>query len=448
MRHAQAPTPAPSPSLDISRRKLLRGIGAGAALLSPFVRHRMADAAPAGNFMYHGGHNGFVRSAFGGMGSGAGFTLLPSLAPLEPYKNEVTTIRGLCHKAASTVVSHEDCCRQLSGTYGTGNKSRCESVTLDHELGQFLSSRPLTLSSTPVRGPDGYTGVSWVAPGRVDPFFTDPRKTFAVVFGGAMPTGMTSGGDGGARAVELMMNRRKSVLDFVREDVGMFKRRLTGTDAANLDLYLEAIRDVERSMAQNAPLLQQATASCDAKELGARAQAAPSGSSSKEAHKAVYDTQLAIAAAALGCGVRRVVTFTPHTNYNPVGSVDYHNVSHGQAPKSHWAEIDKWHAERFATLVGRLKAYGVLSRTILVWGNEIAEDHHQHDCAFVVAGGSALGIKTQQAIRYPVVRGQRSEPNRSWNDLWVSVQKALGKKSDVFGDAKFCTGGLKELFPG
>lgn len=442
-----AVTSRPQVRDGISRRKLLRGLGAGTALLAPFARHRLADAAPAGSFMYHGGHNGFVRSQFGATGSGPEMTFLPSLQPLAPFKSEVAVVRGLCHKAASNVKSHEDCCRQLSGTYGTGDKSRCESVTFDHEMGHFLSTRPLTLSSTPVRGPDGYTGVSWVAPGKVDPFFTDPRKTFAAVFGGALPAPMT--GDGGARAIELLTKRRKSVLDFVREDVGIFKRRLSGPDAANLDLYLEGLRDVERSMASNAALVQEAVGACDPKALGGRAQAAPSGSVSKEAHKAVYEMQLEIAAAALGCGIRRIVTFTPHTNYNPVGSTDYHSVSHGQAPQSHWAEIDRWHAERFAFLVGKLKAAGVLDRTMVVWGNEIAEDHHQRDCVFVVAGGSALGIKTQQSIRYAVPgRDQRDPSNRSFNDLWVSIQKALGKKSDVFGDARFCTGGLKELFAG
>lgn len=450
MSKGQNPVSSPPALRDgISRRKLLRGLGAATALVGPFARLRLADAAPAGNFMYHGGHNGFVRAQFGATGSGAEMSLLSSLEPLTPYKREVTVIRGLCHKAASNANSHEDCCRQLSGTYGTGSKSRCESVTFDHELGQFLSSRPLTLSSTPVRGPDGYTGVSWVAPGKVDPFFTDPRKTLAAVFGGAMPAGMLAT-DGGAQAVETMLKRKQSVLDFVREDVGVFKRRLAATDAANLDLYLAALRDVEKGLASNAEAINAAVGACDAKALGARSQAAPTGSVNKEAHKAVYEAQLDIAAAALSCGLRRVVTFTPHTNYNPVGSLDYHLVSHGQAPRAHWAEIDRWHAERFAFLVGRLHATGVLNRTVVVWGNEIAEDHHQRDCVFVVAGGSALGLKTQQSIRYALAPGndQRAAANRSFNDLWVSVQKALGKSSDVFGDARFCTGGLKELFPG
>lgn len=440
--------------LRFSRRRLL-GNAALMTVAAPFVRslNALAAEAPPPRLVTLFSGNGHRRGFWATRRSDTDFDLLRILQPLEKWKGDMVLFKGLNAYAMRR-------CRYATTKHGLGSGIAFTGVGVqsngwpnDASVDQLVAGR--LKGQTPLASlqlgagchdTNVYGRVSYAPGGKPLSPEQIPANAYATLFKPVLERGASGGGS--AADAERLLARRKSVLDFVREDVGMFKRRLTGTDAANLDLYLEAIRDVERSMAQNAPLLQQATASCDAKELGARAQAAPSGSSSKEAHKAVYDTQLAIAAAALGCGVRRVVTFTPHTNYNPVGSVDYHNVSHGQAPKSHWAEIDKWHAERFATLVGRLKAYGVLSRTILVWGNEIAEDHHQHDCAFVVAGGSALGIKTQQAIRYPVVRGQRSEPNRSWNDLWVSVQKALGKKSDVFGDAKFCTGGLKELFPG
>ena len=79
----------------ISRRRLLRGLGAGTILFSPFVRNRLADAAPRGNFLFIATPNGFVRSKFGGEGSGSNWSFKPSLAPLDPFKQDVALIRAL-----------------------------------------------------------------------------------------------------------------------------------------------------------------------------------------------------------------------------------------------------------------------------------------------------------------------------------------------------------------
>jgi len=81
----RAPAPKPSRGAQITRRSLLAGLGAGTALLSPFVRFRsnMAHAATAGNLCIFFTPNGHKREYFGAMGSGASMVLGPSLAPLE-----------------------------------------------------------------------------------------------------------------------------------------------------------------------------------------------------------------------------------------------------------------------------------------------------------------------------------------------------------------------------
>jgi hypothetical protein len=439
----------------INRRKLLRGIGLGSAFLAPFARHRLVHAAPAGNFMIMGTHNGFVRSSFGGSGEGTSMQLLPSLVPLTPHKQDLIVVRGLNHKSASSMQSHEDYCRVMSCTFSGGDKNSPAAATFDHMLGAHLGSRPLTLAGQPVRGPDNYTGLSWVAPRKPDPFFNDPRKAFEAVFGGMVPKPPThSPGEPGVDPIAQQWKRRKSVLDFVHADITDFKGRLSRTDGANLDLYTDALRDLETSLMQKTSMLEAVVPSaptmavCETDAARTRVQTAPASAVSPEAYRLIHEAQMDVAATAMACGLRRIASLSFHTNFNPIGGKDYHAVSHGEAPKSVWEGIDKWNAERFAYLIGKFRSVGMLDHTIILWGNEIAEDHNQHDCVFLLAGGKALGMRVGRAVRYPVVSGQRSSSNRSFADLYVSIQKALGLKSEVFGDPQHCTGGLKEIYAG
>src|SRR5882757_406192 len=90
-----------------SRRSLLRGLGAGAALLGPFLRHSSSQAAaatPSGNlliFFTPNGHkrsltaNGTTTTCFDATANGTSMTLGTSLTPLQPYLSDVSVIKGL-----------------------------------------------------------------------------------------------------------------------------------------------------------------------------------------------------------------------------------------------------------------------------------------------------------------------------------------------------------------
>jgi hypothetical protein len=73
----------------------------------------------------------------------------------------------------------------------------------------------------------------------------------------------------------------------------------------------------------------------------------------------------------------------------------------------------------------------------------------------VVAGGQALGMKMGQYVMYPIsgqeIDGAGSIPiaqdprNKGLNDLWITVQQAMGVAQPTFGDPKYCTGPLTDL---
>jgi len=93
---------APFGSAPLSRRHLLRGLGAGTVLLAPFLKYRSAWAQPAqsGNLLIFYTPNGHLRAQFGAAGAdaGAGLNFLPSLAPLQPFVNDVTTKQRELHR--------------------------------------------------------------------------------------------------------------------------------------------------------------------------------------------------------------------------------------------------------------------------------------------------------------------------------------------------------------
>jgi hypothetical protein len=164
---------------------------------------------------------------------------------------------------------------------------------------------------------------------------------------------------------------------------------------------------------------------------------------------------------AFACGSRRVAVMQWQgasegydTSANQ-GSPSHHSVSHGSAPAAHWADIDLWYSQRFAYLLNSLKTLNVLDKTIIVWVSEITESHNQINMVTVVAGGQALGMKMGQYVQYPIngkeidgtaaVPIQQDPKNRGLNDLWATVQQAMGVNLPTFGDAKLNTGLLTEL---
>ncbi len=115
-----------SSSFRLSRRNLLRGLGAGTALLYPFasLRSSMAQTmAAGGNLLIFYTPNGHKRSlninnvdtlCFDAAPATTGMTLGKSLTPLQPYMSDIAVVKGLCLKTPTFIASHQDICRILT----------------------------------------------------------------------------------------------------------------------------------------------------------------------------------------------------------------------------------------------------------------------------------------------------------------------------------------------
>lgn len=447
-----------------SRRTLLRGLGAGAVLLSPFVRHRMshAQAAPAGNVLIFFTPNGHIKDEFDASGSGATFTLKKSLAPLESWKQDLAVIRGLTLKTITEINSHDDIVRHLTCVEGP-DKAKGYGPSLDHVIGNHLGQRPLFVNPEPNRSSGHWrNALSWRAAGEQEPFLTDPAAVFSSLFASGTP------GMGGAmpdQAAERAKARNKSILDFVSADIQTFRGRINSEDKAHLDLYLDSLRDVEKRVTGTGGPVGGGGGVCMPDAVKARIASLPqtpgqnddqSPAGMAENLRQNGEMMVDLIASAFACGTQRVASILwqgASEGLDPVnnkGSPNHHSVSHSTDIDS-WKKIDTWYAERFAYTLDSLKKVNMLDKTIVVWITEIAQGHECGDFVHIVAGGQALGIKTNQHVLYPFKGNPgdkavlKDPANKSLANLWVTVQNAMGVPGETFGDPLWSDGPLMEL---
>jgi hypothetical protein len=465
-----------------SRRSLLAGLGAGAAVLGPFLRHRSALAAGAGSpnlliFFTPNGHKRMVtvnnvnQPAFDATGGATSLTLGTAMKPLETYKSDIAVIKGLNLKTPTFIASHQDNCRLLTCVAAPKEGNDNSQFTgygpsIDFAVGKAIGETPLVVGVDPFRDkPHWRNYLNWSASQVNAPFTKDFNAVYTQLFGGL--TGQTSMPDQMA-AIARARARNKSLLDLVKGDINTFSTRINANDKAHLTAYLDSLQAVEQRVTAmpavpgtcSTTMLQpRVTTMAGMKATIQNDDKSPNGVA-KEL-QARGELWMDMIATAFACGTKRVATIQwggASEGYDPAadtGSPNHHSVSHGSMPAAHWADIDSWYSERFAYMLNALKTLNILDKTVIAWVSEITEGHHQTNMVTVMAGGQALGMKMGQYILYPI-KGQEREgsgaipiqqdpANKGLNDLWVSVQQAMGVQSATFGDAKYCTGGLSEL---
>lgn len=230
----------PRPTWQLSRRTMLRGLGAAMAL--PWLEAMSASAAPSKPplrvmFLYH--PLGAETTAWKGVtGTGRAMQLTPTLQPLEPVKEQLLILDGLNGRPHPASGHNRSACLWLSSAPpGKADTWGAETdLTLDQILADKLShgarQKSLELSCTTVGNLMHAMNLSWRAPGVPVGAETNPRDVFARMFGDAQDDA-----------------RRRSILDVVAEDARQLKRKLGSGDQRRLDEYLESVRSLERQIA-------------------------------------------------------------------------------------------------------------------------------------------------------------------------------------------------------
>jgi Protein of unknown function (DUF1552) len=447
-------------SRKISRRTVLRGMGAAVAL--PWLEAMSPAVARAGSasgkpplrmvFMYH--PLGAESTAWKGVtGQGKAMRLTPTLKALEPVKEDLLILDGLNGRPHPSSGHNRSACLWLSSaapgktdTWGVETD-----VTLDQVLAPRLSdgARQKSLELSCGTGGNLMHAMfhSWRSPGVPLGTETDPRDVFARMFGDARRDFY-----------------RQSVLDVVSDDARALKARLGQGDQRRLDEYLESVRTLERDIA--------------AFEKSAGRSPAPKMARPEQPPPTLADhvklmTDLLIVA--LQTDFTRVITFAPgdesesgpgttywrrlvdfgidraalagkvETKYLDYG---HHKASHDPKPTLPMIQaMDRWYVDRFLYLLQKLRSIPegdgrLLDHLIVVYGCTNSSGtgngwpgHSLKDVGCIVAGkGNGLLPKPGRQIRYAA--------GTPLCNLWLTLAQMLGSDRKTFGRS---TGTLASL---
>jgi len=382
----------------VSRRTLLKGLtvaGSNIAvglppLVSMFNSHGTAYATEKpieSRFLIWFNGNGIPERYWIPSEEGRAYRMTPCLAPLAPFRNDIHVISGLDNTAASAPGPGNGHHKSMSGLMsctpfsGRGASGASIDQAIAAKIGSESRFRSLQIGvSQESFGESIQRNMSWAGYERALPPEMIPHKLFDRLFG--------------ARE-EGWVNRRRSILDTIRQDATALQKNLPKEDQARVDEHLSGIRDLERSIAGLPPEYRRV----DPPEFDGDMKDWPriAKLQSDLLVKALVTRQTRVASYMLTkCqGLARF----PWLGFTAARHHDYTHAD-GKAPGADGVEgqrilrdICKWHVEEFAYLLAKLKSTpegsgNVLDNCCLVYTHEHAEAnrHKNSGMAMIVAG--------------------------------------------------------------
>lgn len=348
---------------------------------------RDSQPAPPSRFVLWFNGNGIVERYWIPTETGRDYVMTPCLAPLDPFRNDIHIITGLDNPAARLPGPGNDHHRSMSalmtGTQFTGRGAGGPSIDqlIAGKTGGDSRFRSLQIGvSQESFGESVQRNMSWAGFDRALPPEMLPNKLFDRLFG--------------ARDLGWV-NRKKSVLDAIRDDAAELRKALGKEDTNRLEEHLASVRDVERSIASLPPNYRRVDP--------------PDFDGDMKDWPRIAKLQSELLVHALASGQTRVASYMltkcqglsrfPWLGYTAARHHDYTHRD-GKAPGSDapdgqriMRDICRWHVEEFAWLLGRMKATPegdgtLLDHTTLVFVHEHAEanDHKNNGLSVIVAG--------------------------------------------------------------
>jgi hypothetical protein len=384
---------------SVSRRQILRGVGAGLALpmldaMLPAARaiaqETVAPKRFGAVFVPHGERPGFWNPAT----VGANFQPSVILEPLRPHLDELTIVSQLANPIAGhgvTVASW------LSGT--VPKRTVAEDVRAGKTIDQVIADkigRDTVFRSIEAATEDftGYIGgcdpayacayfntLAWRSETEPLPMEINPRNLFERMFGRPGTA---------AQRLERMRTGR-SILDSVTEDLARLQREVGAQDRSRLGDYLDHVRETE---AQIERAERQASGNTHIPD-------APVGI--PESFAEHVGLQFELIALAYEADLTRVFTFmlsrdVTQRTYPEIGITEpHHAMSHHQGNEEHKKQLVKlntYHITLFEKFIARLASTpdgdgSLLDSSMVLWGSGMSEsnNHERTDLPTLLVGG-------------------------------------------------------------
>ncbi|HEY4187061.1 MAG TPA: DUF1552 domain-containing protein [Polyangia bacterium] len=270
----------------------------------------------------------------------------------------------------------------------------------------------------------------------------DPKAAFDRIFAGVTPGGatMTPTED---PAVTRNRAEQQALVDILKGDLGNIRNRVGKADYQKIDAHLEGVLAMERRLAP--------PSGGTGPGAGCTVPGAPSKLSANNANFPAQVTQMMdIAAHALACDVTRVLTLQMSYGFSNVvhtwlgHTSAHHTMSHdGTDRRTELQAIDNWYAQQIAYLVGQLDAVNegngtLLDNTLIVMGRELGSTSHRMDRSPLLMIGKAGGaLQTGRFLNYD---------KQDHVKLLVSICQLMGMSSvNSVGDRIMSSGPLSGL---
>ncbi len=431
----------------ISRRMMLRGVGAAVAL--PFldamvpagVALAKTAAAPRPRMGFFYLPHGAVMDRWTPATEGRDFAFSPILEPLERHREHLTVVSNLDNANAVSSAVHAITpgtwlsCAAPRRSHAPHVGTTIDQIAAQH-IGQDTPMPSIEAAVEPRGGDsacDGTYGcsvgntISFRNPTTPLPMEHSPRRFFTTLFG--------RGETREARA--RIADDFRSVLDMVAGETGALKRDLGAADRATLDNYLDSVREIERrvDLTEAEDLTR-----FDLPEL-------PAGVPNIQEHLRLMFDMIAIGYEA---NITRVASLmmaaeVSNTAYTHLGiSEAFHPLSHhagnrGQMDKL--VVIQRYHSEVFADFLDKMANISdgentVLDNAIFLYGGNMSDSnaHNHYPLPILVAGKGAGTIRGNQHLVY--------DERTPLANLHVTLMQRAGIPMESFADS---TGPFSEV---
>jgi hypothetical protein len=458
-----------------SRRDFLRDLGLSAAAL-PFVLNLPSlgfanQQARKQRLVVMFSPNGVVPKTFWPSEEGSEFTLKESLSPLEPFKDRLLTLHGVCDKVRGDGDNHMrgiGCLltgvELFPGNIQGGSHTPAgwaSGLSIDQEIKNYLQANDTTRTRfgslefgvmVPERA-DTWTRMSYSGPNKPITPIDDPYQMFSKLYG-------------------QLKDREslKSILDDLQADLKKLASSISAEDRQLLEEQTTFVRELEQELKADA---QQAVGH-------AVPELEPGIKEENDNMPKLCKLQIDLMVNSFASDFARVATFQIT---NSVGQAKmrwldinegHHEISHSpdsdEKAQDKLTRINKWYAEQLAYLAKRLAEApepggqgSLLDNTLIVWTNELGKGNsHTLDNIPFVLLGNGLDFKMGRAVNYDktppsrvlnaidqgvdLLTGKTIKPGKvAHNRLLMSLAHGFGHRITKFGNPDFCGDGPLSL---
>jgi hypothetical protein len=432
------------------RREFLRRVGISAAAI-PFVvglpsLGLAAPARPRQRLIIVFSPNGTIPPAFWPNEKGTDFKLKEIMEPLEPFKQRMLVLRGVCNKVRGDGDNHM---RGMSclltgielfpGNIQGGSDTPAgwaRGISIDQEIKTFLQSKEetktrfgsLEFGVGVTDRADPWTRMSYGGPNKPIAPISDPYQMYQKLYGQI-------------RDRELL----RSVLEEVDEDLKKVRKLISAEDRRMLDEHHALVRQMEKDVSEVGRQKMQATP--PTLEEGVIAD-------QNDNVPRLSRMQIDLLVNSFVNDMARVATLqytksVGQARMNWLNIADnHHQLSHEtdkeEAAQSKLIKINKWFCGELRYLLDKLSTTAepgatgtLLDHTMVVWTNELGKgnSHSLDNIPFVLVGGG-LGFNMGRSLQF-----EKAPHNR----LHLALAHAFGHRLGSFGNKALCENGPLNL---